>query len=435
MDTPKKHLTNLACLFAFASVACDARPSPCTNFDVHLEGPMRDVLSLLVVVDPHIAVERRAHLADALVSSVQILITGDRDADGMQEFPPPSVFQVAVITSHGELAQALPTPPPPTPSWFAAAEGGVISVWPRGSVAWDAWFVATTSQRMRDAFEMRADANTPTAAAFAFLHAHPRFAPGSNMLVLFVTDRDEEGDADLLARVQAMRALPIRTSFALFMAAPDGTNADNGDFAPLLAPQAFDEANVSCSDGSPVGQYPRRLLASFASLTTNGYLSRVRSLCSVSAEDAAAAFSWWPNQFAGVCLPTPLPSTDDGLVDCTATLLMPEYGEHRCTDLGLTAASVERTEAGSRERCVLPQVPHPPGAFPEGPPGFFYDEDSTSVAYACPGHPQRLDVTMQVALTGGTLDAQCHWPTSICLERVFKPAHPLSLRIDTNSRT
>lgn len=397
-------------------LACEAQPQPaCTTFEVHLEDPTREVLSLLVVIDPHVALERRAHLADAVSSGVRVLVTGDVQGDGLQDFPPPSALRVAVITSSGSLVASLPTPPPPTPRSFVADADGVLTIWTNTSEAWDAWFVSTLSQRLTEAFAMPVAANTPAAATLAFLEAHPAFAPGSSVLVLMVTDRDEEGDADLIGGVQAIGVRdPNRIGVALIGAAPNGTNVQAADFRGVLGPQTFDEARVACSDGTAAGRYPRRLLEMLQRLSAAGSSVSLESLCDERPGMflTASGVGWWHPP--STCLPVPLPSTEEGLVDCTATLLLPEFGGHRCADFDLEV--VEVLDAGNgftQERCVLPQLPYAGGVFPEDPQGFFYD--GMSASHYCPRTPQRLELTMRIAVTSATLDAQCRWPTPVCL--------------------
>ena len=400
-------------------LACEAHTRPaCTTFEVHLEDPTPEVVSLLVVIDPHVAVERRAHLAASITSGVRVLISGDIQGDGLQDFPPPNALRLAVITSSGTLVASLPTPAPPTPRSFVADADGVLTIWPNTSEAWDAWLTSTFSQRLMDGFAMPVAANTPSAAALAFLETHPAFAPGSSALVLMVTDRDEEGDADLITGIRVMRAInPGRFGVALIGAAPDGTNVESGGFRGVLGPQTFDESRVVCSDGTAAGRYPRRLLEMLERLGAWGASVSMESLCVEAQRLFLNAFVWrGVGRVVGACLPTALPSSEEGLVDCRATLLLPEFGGHRCADFDLAVAAV--VDAGNgfvRERCVLPQIPYAGGVFPEDPQGFFYDS-TDSAPYHCPRTPQRLEVTTRIGLTGATLDAQCRWPTPMCLE-------------------
>lgn len=405
---------------ALLLLACEPPPPPdCTTLEVHVEDPTRDVISMLVVVDPHIPSERRAQLVEAVVSGMRVLTTGDSNADGLRDFTPVNALRLAVITSSGTLIETLPTPAPPTPRWFVPEAEGVLSVWPNTSPDWDAWFAATAAQRLQDAFAMPVEANTPSAATLGFLQAHPAFMPGSSSLVLIVTDRDEEGEGetDLTTALRAMRSTnPGRIGVALIVAAPDGTNVERGDFRALLGPQAFDEARVMCGDGSAAGRYPRRLVETLERLAGTGSSVSLESLCGEAPRLFLNTFlSDSVGRLFGACLPVALPSTEEGLVDCTATLLLPEFGGHRCADFGLTVAAVEDAGNGFvRERCVLPQVPHPPGVEPHSPPGFFYDDFTVAISVRCLRTPQRLGVTW-LDLNGATLDAQCHWPTPMCL--------------------
>ena len=94
---------------------------------------------------------------------------------------------------------------------------------------------------------------------------------------------------------------------------------------------------------------------------------------------------------------------------------MPEFGGHRCADFGLTVAAVEDAGNGFvRERCVLPQVPHLPGIPPDSPQGFFYDDFTVGLSIRC-AEMQGLVVTPSLTLNGAVLEAQCHWPTPMCL--------------------
>lgn len=397
----------LALCLSLAACASHTR-SDCT-FDVHLEDPLREVLSLLVVIDPHIPEERRARLADSISSGVQVLLSGDRDEDGTQDFQPPNALRLAVITTSGSLVSSLPTLPPPTPRSFVPDADGVLTVWPRTSAAWDAWFVSTVSQRLSDAFARPVAANMPSSATLAFLEAHPAFVPGSHMLLLVVTDRDEEGDADLVESFQAIRARdPSRVGVALIGAVPDGTNVRLGDFRGVLGPQTFDEANVACGDGTAAGRYPRRLMEMLERLNTTGSAVSLESHCDgrPGLLLTASGVGWrYPGR---ACLPVELP-TEEGFVDCTATVLMPELAGQRCADFGLTLAATE----GMRERCVLPQVLRSPDLFSEEQQGFFYVD--LRGLYVCQRTPQQLELTTRIALTGATLDAQCRWPTPQCL--------------------
>ena len=373
-------------MLLLASCASHTREE-CASFDVHLEDEQRDVVSMLLVIDPHIPTARTETLTNGLMWGVRTLMTGDLEGDGV-DLLNVDVLRVAVITTDGTLIQTEPAPAPPRPRSIAPDEDGTLTIWPRTSHAWDAWFEAALYQRVHDALGMPVGTNTPMHAVEAFVRAHPSFS--TEAIVVIATDRDDESHSDPMLQTQTLRSL-LRgpATFALIGAVPANYNIETGDFRPVLGPQPFDEAHALCDDGTDVGHYPRALLGHLAALHAQGFESILESLCSEPRDFVSVVRSLVGRTF-GCCLPSALATDAQGRVDCEVSVRMPVFGGHHCADFGLALIDAEDEGDGFvRERCVLPQLSHPPGVPPAGY-GFYYDDFTAGLYGTCWSTSQRI---------------------------------------------
>jgi hypothetical protein len=375
-------------MLLLASCASHTRQE-CASFDVHLEDEQRDAVSMLLVIDPHIPSGRTETLTNGLMWGVRTLMTGDRDGDGAIDFAHVDVLRVAVITTDGTLIQTAPSPAPPRPRSIAPDEDGMLMIWPQTSHAWDAWFEAALYQRVHDALGMPVGPNTPMHAVEAFVRAHPMFS--TEAVVVIATDRDDESHSDPMLQTQTLRSL-LRgpATFALIGAVPDQYNVEIGDFRPVLGPQPFDEAHALCDDSTDVGHYPRALLGHLGALRARGFDSILESLCNEPRDFVSIVRSLVGRDF-GCCLPSAPAIDAQGRVDCEVTVRMPVFGGHHCAEFGLALINAEDDGDGFlRERCVLPQIAHPPGVAPTTEFAFFYDDFTAGLYGACPATPQRI---------------------------------------------
>lgn len=421
-------------LVAALAAACDVAPpgaSPdCRAFAVTVQGTSvrgDDAWTLVYVLDPSIrtilSAERAAAVERGLVANLEVLVTGDRDRDGTQDFLPPRRLRAIVLDATGEASAAMTSDPPALgPGDGPARVGEAIEVWPGERGSWDAWFIDTGRARLHEALARDAPPDLSLfESARSFLHAHPEHTSrgafeGAQLLVVLATARDDESTLQLDRWDVLVR---YRTTLGIVAAFPEDVLPPRGSsphFADLLARQSFDETAVPCRDGSVVGRYPRGLLQLGWEWSSSGGELELSSPCSADVLgplDAVRSLWGWSSH-TQACLPRPLPLRADLTVDCTASVLLPASGpDRRCEDVGLALDVRVDTIDGVRERCALDQLSLRDLAGPA--PGFHYDDFSPDVIDACgEDAPQRLLVRNVELPTGSSLEGRCTVGTAAC---------------------
>jgi hypothetical protein len=419
----------LVVLAASLNAACTATPattSPdCRVFATNVSGTSvggDEAWTLLYVLDPALRTllpaSRSARVEEALVTNVQVLLTGDRELDGTRDFNSPRRLRAIVLDAAGTPATASLGSPSLGAGDGPAEIGDAIEVWPGHDPAWDAWFVEATRSRVNEALGRDVPASLSLVeTARAFLEAHPEHASegpfvSANVLVVLVTPRDDTSP------VTGWGALRYRTVLGLVAAIPVDLLPPPGAplaFDRLLDTQSFDEGAVGCADGAVVGVYPRELLALGRAWQSGGGEMDLVSLC---AADERLPFDgtrtvWGSESRTVACLPRPLPRRIDGTVGCVATVLLPAAGPaRRCADVRLDLVAREVTADGPRERCALPQVSPVEGL--RSTPGFYYDDLGIDLFDTCGDAAQRLLVWNVALPPGSRLDARCAAGTDAC---------------------
>lgn len=380
---------------------------------------MARLRTVLVVVDPAIrdvvSADERARLEHAIGDAIAILLTGDRNLDGVRDFVNDHELRIAVLSGAGEVFLDAAPLPAALPDGATPLVGPLAEVWPGVDETWDAWLLETARMRVASVLDAELPERvTPFEAVTSLADAFPEaLEPDWAPHVLVITARDAPVDVELADRL----AYPLSTALSVTHvgAVPRPVEPFTGDFAPLLAPQTFDEGDVRCDDDRAIGRYPRAILGRLARSAMSGNGADVVSLCEARASamiDVALPRRADSSDLPQVCLPRPLSLRDDGTPECVMRATLPALGRLvRCEQLGLASlGGVIDARGRVRSRCELPAVP--PRAAETGA-GFFYD-DSSEAADACTG-PQRLLVSPALVLPGGTaIEVTCTEGSSAC---------------------
>lgn len=418
-------------LVAATLAACSVAPAPSTSPDcdatvthVHnlLEGE-DDTLSLFLVIDAHVAQSSDpATLESELARALHDLAVGDYDGDGRRDVEPLWQLRLVVLDARGQVMSATPSPAPErvAPGAQPLLEDA-IEIWPGGEAPdaerWQTWFDDTARARIHEALTGESPTEPRlTAAVASLLERRPALTalPGERTLgVVLVSDRDEAAPLSILGRDE-------ETFVTLLGAIPEPllSLGAAGAFDALLAPQSFDETRVPCEDGNIAGAYPRQLLSALAVGASAGQWLRIGSLCEPHLLHEALQYvgqSSLVGRISGVCLPQPLPATDDGLVRCVMHALLPAYGVRtRCEQVGLVLDRVVPTDDGPRERCVVPQLLR--RDVDSGRLGFYYDDFTSDLYDRCgEATPQALGLTYGPGTSPGTeIEADCFVGSPAC---------------------
>lgn len=315
------------CAPAFPDVPEDCRFGELVD---RVRVPPPDRTDLLLVVDTHASPDRlRETIAARLAALVRILVSGDRDRDGVAEFDPISDLVITVTTA--DVACGAPS----SIVWRAtASEPGDPD-----ALAAD---VAASIERLPEcARSAPIEAMTALVATPAALRAHALVA------LVIVTDEDEPDAADHAAELAEL--LDPREHYARLSVLAGFT---------VRAVDAYDwdlwRADPGCDAPSVDARGAPGLVDAAEALWDRGAATTLASIC---AEDWSGVIEpvipSWPLWVPPChCLPRPLPSVDDRPA-CTLTEQLGASGYHdRCADLpGRDPTPVDVVDG--RERCLV----------------------------------------------------------------------------------
>lgn len=394
----------LVCLGCGLPPVTEICPERFVTRSIHVENA--DRLDLLFVVDGSPSmVQERALVATELERMVRILTTGDRDGDGVLDFPPMRSLHVGVVSS--DLGGCVPSAaaavlrpgcsvtdrifrfgfdPPIDEDALSSELGCAVEL-----VATECAIEQPLEAALRALSPSVANASVaagyvpPSGARLEGDRANAGFLrPDSVLAMVIATDEDDCSllrpasdvpggdvpDGCTLRSLQPLeryvdgllqlRANPGMLFFAVLGAVPQDLPAASAPYEVMLADPRMSETLDPSGDlvpscESPVGRGtpPRRLVQLATLLRDRGAGTAVTSICEASALPLVDPFPSRAPPSDGICLPERLDAPSEA---CAVELRLPAESERdadrRCSTLGLSVLGIE----DGRERCEVPLV-------------------------------------------------------------------------------